>query len=342
MDINLVYLKTVEYMIPIIIMLCALILGVFFDKYFIYKLKKATEKTKWQGDNVIVSALKGILTITFLILGLYISATYLNLNPKLADLLKKVLNSALVLIGTIAASRIIIGLININSVKIERIFPASSILQNIIKIIIFILGGLIILKTLNISITPILTALGVGGLAVALALQPTLSNLFSGLQIIASKQLKPGDYVSLDTGQEGYVEDITWRHTAIRALANNMYIIPNSKISEAIVTNYHKPSKDLSVLVQVGVSYNSDLEFVEKVTIDVGKEIMKNIPGAQSEFEPFTRYHTFSDSSINFTVILRVNEFVDQYIVKHEFVKALQKRYKRKELKYHSLLGQCI
>jgi len=81
------------------------------------------------------------------------------------------------------------------------------------------------------------------------------------------------------------------------------------------------------VLIDAGVSYNSDLEHVEKVVKEVGTEIIKKNEGGVKEFEPLVRFHTFGDSSIDFTVILRVTEFVNQYLVKHEFVKALHKRF---------------
>ncbi len=203
----------------------------------------------------------------------------------------------------------------------------STLFTNLTRLLVFLIGTLIILQSLNISITPILTALGVGGLAVALALQDTLSNLFSGLQVIASKQVRRGDYVKLESGEEGYVTDITWRNTAIRALPNNMVIVPNSKLASTLVTNYYQPEKEMSVLVQVGVSYQSDLKKVEQVTIDVVKEVLREVKGGVPEFEPFIRYHTFADSSINFTVILRAREFTDQFLVEHEFIKRLHARY---------------
>ena len=134
--------------------------------------------------------------------------------------------------------------------------------------------------------------------------------------------------MQLESGEEGYLTDITWRNTTIRALPNNRIIVPNSKLASAIITNFHLPEKEMAVLVQVGVSYDSDLEKVEKVTMDVGKEIMKEVAGGVAEFEPFVRYHTFADFSIRFTVMLRAKEFVDQYLIKHEFVKRLHQRYR--------------
>lgn len=167
-----------------------------------------------------------------------------------------------------------------------------------------------------------------GGLAVALALQDTLSNIFSGLQIIATRQIRQGDYIRLSGGEEGYVTDITWRNTLVRALANNLVLIPNSKLAGAIITNYQLPDTDMGVLVQVGVSYDSDLEKVERITVDVARALLRDVQGGVSGFEPFIRYHTFAEFSINFTVILRCQEYVDQYLVKHEFVKRLHSRYR--------------
>jgi len=233
---------------------------------------------------------------------------------------------AIIISATVVLAKIIVGLIQLHSKK-NAALPSASLFINLTRIIIFVIGGLIILQSLGISIAPLLTALGVGGLAVALALQPTLSNLFAGIQIIISKQVQVGDYVQLDSGEKGYVTDISWRNTKIRELPNNLIVVPNSKLANTIVTNFHQPQKEMSLIIQCGVSYSSDLEKVEKITIEVAKDVLKKVQGGQSEFEPFIRYHTFGDSSIDFSIILRVKEFVNQYLIKHEFIKALHKRY---------------
>jgi small-conductance mechanosensitive channel len=106
-----------------------------------------------------------------------------------------------------------------------------------------------------------------------------------------------------------------------------MVLVPNAKLAQAIVTNYYFPDKEMAVLVNLGVHYHSDLKKVETVTCEVAKEVMKELPGGVPEFDPFIRYHTFGDFSINFTVILRAKEFVDQYLIKHEFIKRLHERF---------------
>jgi len=186
----------------------------------------------------------------------------------------------------------------------------------------------VILNGLGLSITPMLTALGVGGLAVALALQEPLSNFFAGFFISLAGQIRVGDYITLDSGQSGYVVDFSWRSTRIRMLANNLIVVPNHRLAQAIVVNHHLPAEDLAVLVEVGVDYASDLTHVERVVVDVGRTVMRDVEGGVPDFEPFVRFHTFGESSVDFTVILRAGEFTGQYLVKHEFVKRLHARFR--------------
>ena len=113
----------------------------------------------------------------------------------------------------------------------------------------------------------------------------------------------------------------------IRTLPNTLVIVPNSKIASTIITNDSLPVPEMSVVIQCGVAYSSDLEKVEKVTVDAAKKTQKIVTGAVKGFEPFIRYHTFGDSNINFSIILRVEKFVDKYLVTHEFIKALKKAY---------------
>lgn len=202
-------------------------------------------------------------------------------------------------------------------------------IKNILDVIVYITTLLLILSVLGIEITPLIASLGIGGLAVALALQSTIANYFSGLYITTDGSIRIGDYIELENGLKGYVEKIGWRCTNMRVLQNNLVIIPNSKLSEMIVTNYHDPTPEMSVIIQCGVAYDSDLEKVEKITVDVAKKVLQKIPGGVKEFNPFIRYHTFGDSNIEFSIILRVKEFKDQYLMKHEFVKELMKAYNK-------------
>ena len=203
----------------------------------------------------------------------------------------------------------------------------GGIARGFVRLLVISLGFLILLDSFGVSITPIIASLGIGSLAVALALQPTLENFFSGVQLVADRPIKVGHFIKLETGEEGYVHKIGWRSTWIRQLPNNIVVMPNSKMVNSRITNYYYPDTQQAVLVQCGVHYTSDLEQVERVTIEVAKTVQKEVQGAVEDHEPFIRYHTFNSSSIDFTVILRAKEFVDNYLIKHEFVKRLQKRF---------------
>lgn len=318
-----------SFIIPISIILGWVVVGAVFQKIIFSRIIKLAHKKDWEGDNAIKRPLKGMILLWSFIAGIYSALPSIPLSVKLSNMFQKALLIAVIFSTTWILAKIAVGLVKIYTNKTEGALISTTIFTNLARILIFIVGGLIILQTLGISITPIITALGVGGIAIALALQDTLSNLFSGFYILISRQVRAGDYVKLDTGYEGYVVDISWRNTTLRALSNNIIIVPNSKLASAITTNYNLPERELSVRVQVGVGYDSDLEHVEKVTVEVAKEVMEEIVGDKLSFEPFIRYHTFADFSINFNVIMRGREFVDQYILTHELVKKLHKRYKK-------------
>jgi small-conductance mechanosensitive channel len=186
---------------------------------------------------------------------------------------------------------------------------------------------LIILDRLKITITPFLASLGIGGLVVALALQDTLSNFFSGIYLYFDKPIQIGDYIKLESGEEGYVTHVGWHSTRMRMLSNNAVILSNTKLSRSRIVNFYLPERETAVLVNLGVSYNSDLEHVERVTIEVARQVLQNTEGGVKEFEPLIRYSAFGEFGINFAVVLRAKEYADQYLIIHEFIKRLQPRY---------------
>jgi small-conductance mechanosensitive channel len=302
------------------------LIGIVIEKIILVRLKKFATRTKWQGDEIIVGALQGLVILWFSIGGIYAALAFLPLKPSIVVLVNKILIIVLILTATLVCAKIVGGLLKFHGEKTSTI-PSASLLINITRIVIFTIGILIILQSLGISITPLITALGVGGLAVALALQPTLSNLFAGIQIIASKQLEVGDYVELDTGQRGYVTDISWRNTKIREIPNNIVVVPNARLADAIVTNFNQPQKELSFQVECGVGYESNLERVEQIAIDVAKQVLKDVQGGLSDFQPFVRFYAFGESSIDFKVFLKVKEYVNQFLARHEYIKALHKRF---------------
>ncbi len=318
-----------EAIIPVTVLIIVTVIGYIIRSILFKRLSRSVGHVKSKLYDIVVTSTKGPFIIWFLMLGIYLAMRFSTFPDNIINVSGKILLALGLLSATIVAANISCSLIGLYSGKWDPALPNTSLTQNLARILVFGLGILIILNSLGINITPLLATLGVGGLAVALALQDTLSNLFAGFHIILNKIVRVGDYVKLESGEEGYVTDITWRTTKIRMLSDNTIMVPNAKLIQTIVTNYYYPEKDMAVLVDVGVHYASDLEKVEKITCETAKEVMLQVKGGVPEFEPFIRYKALGDSSIQFTVILRAKEFTDQYLIKHEFIKRLHERYKK-------------
>lgn len=317
---------------PVLFVVGGVLIGFLLDRFVVRRFRNFSASTPWLWDNVLWQALSGFPSLWFFLGGLYGAVLTAPISAGQMKHGQRILLIVAILSITVAIARLITGFGVLYSKRSHGQLPSATILANLTRIFVYLLGLLTIFYTFGINITPALTALGIGGLAVALALQDTLSNFFAGLQIIASRQISPGDLVKLSSGDEGFVADITWRNTTVRTFANNLVVIPNSKIASDIFTNYHLPEREMAVIIQVGVSYDSDLQTVEGVTLEVATQIMKEVPGGIADFRPLIRYQAFGDSSINFFVILRAKEFTDQGLIKHEFIKKLHERYKRENI----------
>lgn len=285
-------------------------------------------RTAWRGDDVLVALLQVLLPWAAVLGGVWAAVLSLPLSDRWRADADRVLLAGVVLATTFGVARGAGLAVRCGALARSGVSGSASIFVHIARAAVLAVGFLIVLESLGVSITPLLTALGVGGLAVALALQDTLTNLFAGIHILASRKVQPGDFIQLDGGQQGYVVDTNWRNTVIRQLPDNLVIVPNAVLAASVLTNYHRPAHEMSVLVQVGVSYDSDLEHVERVTCQVGREVMREVDGAVRGHEPFIRYHTFGESSIDFSVILRAGEVTAQYLIVHEFIKRLHRRYR--------------
>lgn len=283
--------------------------------------------TRWAWDDLIAKLLHDLAVPVALIVGAWSAVNILELKPGTLSVVARILTAVTILVVTLALARLIAGIVTSVTLARQGVASSVTIFTNITRVIVLGIGLLVMLQSVGVSITPLLGALGVGGLAVALALQDTLANLFAGVHVLASKTMEPGDYIKLSSGQEGYVVDINWRNTSIRTLSDNIEVIPNAEFSKSILTNFHRPAQDMSLLIQGSVSYDSDLERVEKVVIEVGEEVMNEVEGGVKDAEILVRFHTFADSAINFTTILRIDEFGEQFRIKHEFIKRLHRRF---------------
>ncbi|MBI2082043.1 MAG: mechanosensitive ion channel [Deltaproteobacteria bacterium] len=302
----------------------------FLLKKFIFRLlRKWTERTEGKWDDLIVEALDRPVTL-FLLAGVVgLLPPFLSLSDNWQRTIGLLARLLAIFGFALFIQKILLELHRRYVSNHESFKNYSSLIRVFITIGVYALFLLIFLDTAGISITPIIASLGVGSIAIALALQDALANLFSGFYILIDKPVRVGDFVKLESGDCGYVESIGWRGVRIRLLPNNIVVIPNSKLSGSVITNYHYPDKEMAFTVDVGVDYSSSLEKVETVTVEIARDVMKSVTGGIPGFEPVVRFHTFGDSSINFSVALRAREYTDQFLLKHEFIKRLHQRYQK-------------
>jgi len=297
-------------------------------------LKSLVSRTKTTLDDKILVAVPTPMEAGIVLAGLYLAIYRLSYFAPYIGTITKFFSIAAIGIGALFLSRVSNALMEWYVGELERKQRASAreikpIISKILRIFIILIVLLVLFGQLGIEVTPLVASLGIAGLAIALAFQDTLSNFFSGLYLVAERPYKIGDFIKLESGEEGYVEEVGWRTTKIRMLRNVIVIIPNTKLAQSTSYNYSAPQEETAFLIPVSVSYDSDLEKVEKVVAEVGSKIMKTVEGGISDFVPFIRYNKFGDSGINFNVIMRAKTYVDNYLLTHEFIKSLHKEFKK-------------
>lgn len=320
-------------LVPSIIMAIALTVGLTLNRIVKKRIlmHRNDEETTWQF--VFINALRGAPVSLSLAIGFYWMINSIDSLPApLVKAFSYILFTLIVISITRIIARTVGGIIDMHMERSKGAIPKTTLLNAIVNGIIYAMGILVILQYYGISIAPIITALGVGGMAVALGLQETLANIFSGLHLILSKQLRIGDYIRLNSGEEGRVTDITWRFTTIIPAGDaNVVVIPNQKIATSNITNFSLPHRDYVIKIPVGVSYDSDLEKVERVTVEVATKAQQDVDH-KVRVKPVIRYGALNDSSIDFTVIIHTTRFDHQFLIKHEFIKALIKRYREENI----------
>lgn len=319
------------------------LLGIVADALVRRRLAKRRRTiTSWGGDDVLAGALRRVILVWFAIAGAWAAVFTLPLESRLANVASKTLAALLIIATTVAVARVAADWVRLYALRTQGNVGSSSIFVTLVRLAVYLLGLLVLLQMLGVSITPLLTALGVGGLAVALALQDTLSNLFAGIHVIGSRKVRLGDYIKIDSGEEGYVVDINWRNTSIRSLPGDVVVVPNARLAGANLTNFYQPQRETSVIAKACVAYESDLEQVERVAIDVGREAMRALGITIPDFEPFVRYSEFGDSAIHFSVVMRVREYSDRFELIHVFMKRLVERFRAEGIEIPYPVQQII
>jgi len=250
-------------------------------KILFVHFERIAKKTETQLDDVLLDALNFPLILLAFVSGSFVIdwLSPIDETGQLTKFFLVVLKGTAVVAVVLFLDRLLQNLIRTYGNRIAILRAGTGITQGVVRVVVMGLGVLVLLDSFGVSITPIIASLGIGSLAVALALQPTLENFFAGVQIMIDRPIVVGQFVKLDSGEEGYVEKIGWRSTWVRFLANNVVVVPNKVLVNSKILNYYYPEKEMAVLVQVGVHYDSDLNHVEKVTVEVAEKVMKTVQG---------------------------------------------------------------
>lgn len=327
------WMGTNEWFHAALILLLAAAVGWIFENILVVGLKRATAKTKSDLDDILVHVAARPLFFIILLVG----AKFATLAIHDLDAHRAIVNGAFYVLTAMLVAWLgarIISFITLRWFKARRGLTGTPRLLNIIAgVIIWLIAGIVILAHFEVEITPFLATLGVGGLAVGLALQGTLSNIFAGMHIIGDQPIRVGDVIEIEDGKvTGTVEDIGWRSTRIRTPQENIVIIPNGRLAESTIQNVSMPTQQVRVGVPCGVAYGSDLERVERVALDVVRGMRGKVDGLTKDPDAVVRFQAFGDSNIDFTIWCTVRRPEDRFLVKHELIKRLYARFAKERI----------
>ena len=311
------------------------IVGAFsFHKLIFPLIVRFTHWTPTDLDSRLVKSVRWPTTLGFVVLGAYLAFTVpLDLTESQQSQVDTVGQA----LGVMIVITVVVGLLSsaidwylaslatsATRVVDLRLLP---LIRRVGGVIIYAIGGLLLMDVLGINISPLIAGLGLGGLAVALAIQPTLANLFAGTYVMTEGVIATGDYIKLENGLQGYVVEVSWRSTRIRDWHNNLVVVPNSKFAETIITNFQQPTNAVNVYFECGTSYDSDLYRVEEICLEVMDTIIDSHPMAIKEYGKYFAFDNFGDSNVNFWLFVQATDRLGSFVVQSDMMKLLHKRF---------------
>ena len=308
-----------------VLLLVAIALGFTLNRLF----RRGAKKIQNNWGKLILELLESLSVPMCVLAAVYTALEVLVLPRKFEQIGSKVIFVLVVMVTFYFMTQVVVLFLarwGRQEPSLERVTQPAGF---VVRIVFALLAGIIIFENLGIHLTAVWTTLGVGSVAVALALQDTLGNFFAGLYLLADRPISPGDYVKLDGGQEGYVAQVGWRSTSLRTLGNNTIVIPNSSLAKAVITNYSMHEERMSLDIRVGAAYGTDARRVEKILVEIAEKAMADgVEGLLAHFEPDAKLNPgFGDSSLNFTLGVKIRRFVDQFAVQSELRKRILERF---------------
>ena len=313
------YITPNKYLHSVIILIIFFILSqlvVFISQRILLKI---TKRTKTIVDDLIVIKTNKPISLILLLIGLRLAIIPHSINPKILNIIQNGISTLIIVLVTYIAI-LILDIIITNwgkkfAEKTESKIDDEVVVlfQRFSRIFVSFIGIIFMLNLWGVQVAPLIASLGIAGIAVAFALQNTLGNIFGGVSLIVDRSITVDDYIKLDDGTEGFVVDIGFRSTKVRSKDGDLVIMPNGKLADSKIYNYHKPMPTTRVTVDFGVKYSSDVEKVRKIVLNelsVIKSVLK-------EPAPAVVFEELGDFSLKFKAFFWVSS-IDKKIESKE------------------------
>jgi small-conductance mechanosensitive channel len=314
-------------LVPVGLLVATLIGGIIIRSILFRIVHGWAKRTDSHLDALVVECLRGPIVLWSLILGIHFATQNSEIPRADIKYIPRTLAVLWIISLTMAMSRLAGNAVRFYGSRVTDGQSVTSLTQKLAQLAVVLLGLVWMLHAFDVNLTPVLTTLGVGGLAVALALQDTLSNLFAGFYVSISGLIHIGDYIKLNTGEEGYITDINWRCTTMRGTSNNLVIVPNNKLGQAIYTNYNLPDTRFAMSLSFSVGYDSDIDRVQAILTEEAVAASHEIEGLLPDPAPSVLFNPGpGEYALGFQVNYSVSEFGRQYKVQSELRKRLYQR----------------
>ena len=324
-----------NYLLAIIIFVALIVVLKIFQVVVLRRLKKAAKKTKTDLDDVLIKLVDKIKPPFYIFVALYIAIKLLMLS----DFLSKLIDSLFIIV---IAYQIIQALQKLIDYSVKKMLARSEndaessnkqvvkSIGSIAKIILWAVAILIVLANLGINVTSLIAGLGIGGIAVALALQNVLGDVFSSFSIFVDKPFKVGDYIAIGEDR-GIVEKIGIKTTRIKTLQGEELIVPNQELTNSRVHNFKKMERRRAAF-NLGIVYDTSAEQLRKIP-----EIIKEIIDKEKVAE-FNRcyFKEYGDFSLNFETVYYVTspEYIDYINAQQSINLAIKERFEKEGIEF--------
>lgn len=300
-------MNSVSQLVPLAWIAGGILAGFAVQHLVLHPLYLAGRKREWHAAATAASIFGAVAVLWGALAGIYIGLDRVTLTVRQASLIDRAIGALAILSLTWVAARFCAAAVTSFGRRTDQRMFSASLFASVIQAAVVTIGVLTVLSSFGIAIAPLLTTLGLGGLAVAIALRDTLSNLFSGIHIVSSRQLRPGDYVKFDVNSiEGDIVDIKWRTTTIRDLQNNVIVVPNEKIAGSIFINYSATAGDVVVPINALIPWKGKIAELERLAMRAACEATAEVSGLADTAKCSIEVTALNETTVQVTAYLPI------------------------------------